>query len=370
MDNRLTRIVFTRNEKFILIFLAVTFLTVIYWFFFLKERDIEVTCPDNYHSVESVPVEPVQELVPPVPDIPLLPSYVVERISDGEVFLMLWHNGKFEKFSELSTPRFDNSKPAVVLIHGLFESATNKWLANMAARIAEVEPDTIILVVDWSKFSLKGAGFSWETVITAYAQIGSGGDVTNAEWWRTLTGIESTRQMRDVANVVQSIPPVADIAAEYLFAETGLQLKPDATHIIGFSHGAHVGGLIGRNTDGILRRLTVLDPSMRLVHFKGLNMFGTGWDSQSARFTDMYRTSFWAGTGTAYGHRTYTVLEPGEQRLLPTVSPAKDTRRHNYATEWFATTVGEHYLDYGYSMTIPDDAIFQEGVWSGTIIGR
>jgi len=51
-----------------------------------------------------------------------------------------------------------------------------------------------------------------------------------------------------IANVVDSIPIVAKNAAVFLFGTNGLQLRPDRTHVIGFSHGAHVGGIIGENS--------------------------------------------------------------------------------------------------------------------------
>ena len=307
-----------------------------------------------------------------------LSGEVVERISSGDVFLTYWHSDQFVRFSELTSPHFDNTKFAVVLIHGLFESAADEWLANMATQIAKVEPDTEILAVDWAKFALKGKkNLSWATVtgdvISAYTSVGNDDDVTKLGWWKNLAGElaskKSTKQMLEIADVVKSIPLVADAAAEYLFGETGLKLQPDVTHIIGFSHGAHVGGLIGKKTDGTLRRLTLLDPSTRLVHFGNINAFGTGWDSQSAKFTDMYQTSYWAGSGKAYGHKTFKVVMPGTEKSRLPPGPAEDARRHSFAPKWFASTVGSQHQDYGYSMTIPDNGPFQEGGWTGTITG-
>jgi hypothetical protein len=309
-----------------------------------------------------------------MPEVPLLPPAVVERISNGDVFLTFWHKGKFEKFSGLKEPRFDHTKPAVVFIHGLFESADDKWLNVSAVRIQKIEPQTNILAVDWSKLSLKNMDFAWESVtgdvMDAYKKLAGGGDWSNWEWYKSLIGKKPTKQMLDVANAVNHIPPIAEISADYLFGSDALKLSPEKTHIIGFSHGSHIGGLIGKKTGGTLRRLTVLDPSTRLAHFENFNSFGTGWDSKSAAFTDMYQTSFWAGTGKAYGHRTFKVLEHGtEKRWLPPLSPGEDAARHHYAPKWFASTVGKkQYKDFVYSLSIPGDAVFQDGTWTGTII--
>jgi hypothetical protein len=261
---------------------------------------------------------------------------VVQTIS-GDVFLTIWHNGQFRKFNRSQVRQLDRTKPVVVLVHGLFQSVSDEWLANMAKRIAAVEPNTIILAIDWSKYSLKGSKIVSEAV--------------------------------SVANVVKSIPPVADHAHLYLFGRAGLQLKPERTHIIGFSHGAHVAGLIGESTKGTLRRLTVLDPSSRATHFaKNDNRFGKGWGGQAARFIDMYQTSRVLGTDKPYGHMSWQVVEEG-RRQLPIVS-FKDISRHNYAPAWFTSTVGNRNLGHGYSMTIPANAVYQEGRWSGTIISK
>ena len=85
----------------------------------------------------------------------------------------------------------------------------------------------------------------------------------------------------------------------------------------------------------------------------------------------MYETSFWSGTGKVYGHRTWEVLEQGQQggRSLPKVvfDLPKEVRRHNYAPKWFAYTVGKPELGYGYSMKIPNDV--RRSGWTGTIVG-
>jgi hypothetical protein len=312
-------------------------------------------------------------------EIPLLPPAVVENISNGDIFITLWHNGKFEKFSELKEPRFDNTRNTVVIIHGLFESSTDDWLSVMAKRIYQIEPQINILAVDWSKHSLKEMSFSWESVTTdvidAYKLLAKKEEWLKWENWidwdkyGQYLGKKPTKQMIEVIKVVTVIPTVADDAVKELFADGGLQIKPEQIHIIGFSHGAHIGGLIGKKSDGMLQRLTVLDPSTRLVHFENLNPFGTGWDSKSAKFTDMYQTSFWAGTGKAYGHRTFKVLEKGtENGWLPPLTPAEDAKRHNYAPKWFVSTIGSSNMEFGYSIIIPDNAPFQDGTWTGTII--
>jgi len=404
---------FTRTEKLIIALLSVSIVALgCYWFCILKKNNADATHKNGNNAVYVQPIPRIpllpskiiensssdrigstqlatnNVLLPSVveshvasneepslsfPEVPLLPAPIIDKISSGDVFLTLWRYNKFEKISDLESPHYDNTKFTVVLVHGLFQSADDEWLANMASRIVDVEPDTEILAVDWSELSLKAKGYSWENIVgdvaDAYKQIGSGGDVTSFDWWMRLMGQRSSKQMIDVTNVVKDIPPVAEVAAEYLFGETGLKLQPNRTHVVGFSHGAHVGGLIGRKTGGTLRRLTLLDPSTRIVHIGHVNTFGTGWDRQSAQFTDMYQTSFWAGTGKAYGHKTFKVMEQGAGKdWLPPLRPAEDARRHNYAPKWFASTVGKQFLGYGYSMIIPETVQFQDGNWTGTII--
>ncbi len=275
----------------------------------------------------------------PAPGFFRLSREVVQEISSGEVYLKLWRDGEFQRFSDLAIPRFDHTKPVVVLIHGLFRSSEDEWMADMAARIKKMEPNTEILAVDWSKPALNEIKKRGHDPITMFV---------------------------DTPLVVKSIPSVAENVHEYLFGTAipgkgGLALQPDATHIIGFSHGAHIGGLVGAKTKGTLRRLTLLDPSARISHiFTGPNFFGGGWNSQAAKFTDMYRTSYWAGTAKAYGHKSFKVEEEGANKSQ------KD--RHNYATEWFASTIGRRCPHYGYSMTIPNDVQFKGGAWTGVIV--
>ncbi len=270
----------------------------------------------------------------PTPGFFRLSREVAQKISSGDVYLKCWRDGEFQRFSDLRFPRFDNSRTVVVLIHGLFCSSEDKWMADMAARIKKGEPNTEILAVDWSKPALNEI---------------------------KKRGLDPINMFVDTPLVVTSIPPVAENVHEYLFDKTGLALQPSAIHIIGFSHGAHIGGLVGVKTKGTLRRLTLLDPSARLSHiFTGSNFFGGGWDSQAAKFTDMYRTSYWAGAGKAYGHKSFKVEEEGANKSQ------KD--RHNFATEWFASTIGRRCQYYGYSMTIPEDVPFKGGAWTGTIV--
>lgn len=339
--------------------------------------------------------------VPLSNEVPLLSEDTITIISGGDIFLKHFHDGRFVKFTE--EKHFDKTRKTVVLVHGLFESSDKEWLNILAARIRKIEPQTNIVAVDWSKHSLISMEFDWESitgeVIDAYKKVlGTGKSwivwkewttkenwtkVMDSETWKDIADKKPTRQMLEVANVVKFIPSTGEQTAEYLFSQEGLAINPQHTHIIGFSHGAHICGFIGRTLksgkfnmavpDFVIKRITVLDPSTRIVHFENLNVFGNGWDENSAEFIDMYQTSFWAGTGKTYGHKTWQVLnEKNAKEWLPPLTPKGEADRHNYAPKWFASTVGKSNEDYGYSALPPKEELpksrWGDKKWSGTII--
>ncbi|MDR3109240.1 MAG: hypothetical protein LBU65_06075 [Planctomycetaceae bacterium] len=280
---------------------------------------------------------------PPPREIPLSPA-VVEKISHGAVFLKYFRDGKFEKFSESKDPRFDNTLPTVVFIHGMGGHTDTNWIKELARRIRKSEPNTNIIGVDWS---------SVQTPPKAN---------DSSDWQKFIeeqTGLKIDKKHIDIflmpVETANKIPEVVNVSNDYLFDESGLHLNPSQTHIIGFSHGSHIAGMIGMKQAGKIKRITVLDPSTRAVHLGGDNVWGSGWDKNAAQFIDMYASSKWAGTNKIYGHRTFFVQEKkGEPPAWWDISKSAvftTIEDHMYAAKWFLSTIGNGDVRFGYSIS-------------------
>lgn len=250
------------------------------------------------------------------------------------IFVRRWNNKTetLEPFDEYVQGRFDPQKPCVVIVHGMNETVDTPWIAIIAERLSNLDVDMNIIAMDWSRFSKSGSDSRLSLI--------------------TLP-----------MNTAQKIPFVVENTNEYLFGDENLNLAPEKTHLIGFSHGAHIVGLLGTLQSGKVKRITILDPSTSKVHWGTKNRFGEGWSSDSARFIDMYRTSGWAGSGKARGYKVFYVLEKGAP-FHSTVGVYQD---HVYAPRWFASTIGRDEKNFGYTISTqgPDHG---DGTWSGLII--
>lgn len=274
------------------------------------------------------------------------------------VLIRIWNDMErcFCEFDE-SVSRFDSTKPNVIIIHGMGGSTQTAWIQRMGIRIRQYSPETNIIGVDWSSLQVKdGFNKASEESSKSWAGIKD----------RLAVPIDILLMPTSTAD---RIPDVVNQTDERLFGEDSIGLKQSKTHLIGFSHGCHVAGMLGmKHLDNRIARLTVLDPSTRLVHLNPDNRWGAGWDKSAAGFIDMYASSKWAGSGKLYGHKTFFVMEKSDNRfwrnpkdweLFNTVAD------HMYAAKWFLSTVGNEDSRFGYSI---DTAQGMDTSWSGTIL--
>lgn len=234
-----------------------------------------------------------------------------------------FHPVDFSKSPDERLPKeeFNEQEKTIVLIHGFAECIHRGMYRDFARRVKQFEPKTNVLGIDWA-------------------------DNQNVSW------IPGT----DPVTASSFIPDVANKAYEQLFSyKDGLNLCAPKIHIIGFSHGAHVAALIGKRTGGIIGHLTFLDPSPAKSHlFSWENFLGSGWTvEQSARFSDMYKSSSWTSTSQARGHVIFYVWENG---IKPPVALNNDEiyKYHYYAFHWYISTIGKSYDQFGYSIRIPE----------------
>ncbi len=243
-----------------------------------------------------------------------------------------FHPVDFSKSPDERLPKeeFNEREKTIVLIHGFAESIHRGMYRDFARRVKQFEPKTNVLGIDWSN----NQDISW---------IPGADPITSAS----------------------VIPDVAEKAYKRLFSyKDGLNLCAQNTHIIGFSHGAHIAALIGKRAGGCIAHLTFLDPSPAKSHlFSWENFLGSGWTvEQSARFSDMYKSSNWASTSQARGHVSFYVWENG---IKPPIAPIQVNglnineiyKNHYYAFHWYLSTIGKKYNDFGYSINIPAQKI-------------
>lgn len=243
-----------------------------------------------------------------------------------------FHPVDFSKSPDERLPKveFDEQEKTIVLIHGFAENIHRGMYRDFARRVKQFEPKTNILGIDWSN----NQDISW---------IPGADPITSAS----------------------VIPDVAEKAYKRLFSyKDGLNLCAQNSHIIGFSHGAHIAALIGKRAGGCIAHLTFLDPSPAKSHlFSWENFLGSGWMvEQSARFSDMYKSSNWTSTSQARGHVSFYVRENG---IKPPIAPIQVNglnineiyKNHYYAFHWYLSTIGKKYNDFGYSINIPAQKI-------------
>jgi hypothetical protein len=283
------------------------------------------------------------------------------------VFVRQWDKTA-QKFVEIDeTIPLNRDELSVVIIHGMCENVETSWVEKFAIQIEKVESKTNIIAIDWSKiqeFSPEENKRIEETVDNTISNM-SDDDRTLAK--------EKSKQAAIPFVTAYRIPDVAKSANVYLFGNNGLHILPEKTYLIGFSHGAHVAGMIGMTQKGKIKRITLLDVSTIGVHLNPKNLFGTGWDKSAANFIDMYGKSNWAGSDSAIGDRVFVVHPYGYSKSWTNHLPNEVAKDHIYIANWFLTTIGDKNEIFGYSAkpqnnkpnTIHET---KKDVWSGLIV--
>lgn len=263
------------------------------------------------------------------------------KMSNGDYqpgAVLVYRNGGFRVATRSDVHRSAN---AYVLIHGAHTDSTNDSFVKLSKKILEADPDADVFYVDWahwSKFNsakmdklleeqaefLVGS-LATTAVIDFFDELfGDGTTVTEDHYGAVILanlGMLAARIVGNILPVEQTayIPDVAERGYDLLFTTDnwtfttddqkgsfeGLGLDPAKTHIIGHSHGAHVGGLICKRVQNKLgknvKRLSCLDPSTSEVHVSGENKDGNGWNRNVAGFIDVYRTSEFCCNDKLYG---------------------------------------------------------------------
>lgn len=267
--------------------------------------------------------------------------------------VLLYRNGGFRVATRSDVDRSANS---YVLIHGAHTDSTNDSFVKVSKKILETDPDADIYYVDWAYWS-KFNSDKMEQALEEQAQwlittlavtagidiidklFGDGTLVGEDEYAAVIMANLAALAARIVANILPVeqtiyIPSVADRAYCILFTTDdwtfttgdqegsfeGLGLNPAKTHIIGHSHGAHVGGLICKRVENNLgkkvKRLSCLDPSTSSVHTSGENSNGSGWNRNVAGLVDVYRTSVYCCDSHIYGDFNLQISCPSQHPAL------------------------------------------------------
>lgn len=321
-------------------------------FFFqgVRHATIRSVFHEGQWSIVSCEDDQTARLLDGKPGEPMPPE------SGCRVFIRIWNDESqcFSEFDE-SVCCFDSDRKNVVLIHGMGGSTRTDWIRKMAQRIRQHEPETNILGLDWSFMQKKEGRDESDRPSGTWEQ-------TKDRLARPLDLLLMPKETAD------RIPDVVRQADSHLFGKDSLNLKPSKTHLIGFSHGCHIAGMLGmKHPDDRIDRLTVLDPSTRLVHLNPDNRLGTGWGRSAAGFIDMYASSKWAGSGKIYGHKTFFVMEKNEKPVWQ--NPKKwemfnTVADHMYAAKWFLSTIGNNDPRFGYSINREQG---EDTTWSETI---
>lgn len=247
--------------------------------------------------------------------------------------VLVFRNDQFEAATRADVHHNAN---AYVLIPGAHTDTTDASFVRVSKRILAVDPNADVYCVDWARWSkfkyAKMSKAQWlmaalgvvAGVDTSDCAFDSGTFVGKCEYGPVIivnAAVLATLMSANISAVEQTlyIPQVAERAFEILFTEDswtfvtdnqkgsfeGLGLDPAKTHIIGYSHGAHVGGLVCKRVKNGLtknvKRLSCLDPSTDVLHIGGELTDGNGWNRNVAGLVDVYRTSELCCDGKIYG---------------------------------------------------------------------
>uniref|UniRef100_A0A0C9QB62 phospholipase A1 n=1 Tax=Fopius arisanus TaxID=64838 RepID=A0A0C9QB62_9HYME len=181
--------------------------------------------------------------------------------SDGEILSARFvEEGHYINIEE---SKFHPERKTVFIVHGYRESGEDDWLRRMATAYVKYE-DVNVIVVDWSVFS------------------------------KNLNYKQDVYDSRHVATQVK------DLSLELLSAfPEGTAWGP--IHLIGFSLGAHIVGMIGQYfkhniTEWPVERITGLDPAHPCIMEANYAL-----NKEDAPFVDIIHTNGHKGVGISLG---------------------------------------------------------------------
>ncbi|XP_020843817.1 pancreatic triacylglycerol lipase-like [Phascolarctos cinereus] len=170
-----------------------------------------------------------------------------------------------DKVESVKSSNFNNNRKTRFIVHGFIDSGEEDWLLSICKNLFEVE-EVNCFCVDWKKGSR-----------TLYTQASQNVQVVGAE----------------IAYLV-----------DYLKTELGY--SPSNVHIIGHSLGSHIAGEAGKRLNGLIGRITGLDPAE--PYFEGTPE-EVRLDPSDALFVDVIHTDAAAmipylgfGTSQIVGH--------------------------------------------------------------------
>ena len=209
---------------------------------------------------------------------PVLVTAKAADPSPGTIYSYAPGSGSWTELA--SDAILDPNLSTIVIIHGWNDRVDAGWEAQMASAIYSTHPAMNILAVDWRIWAKSWSKDPWSPA--TYIP-----EVARRVTWR-LFG------------------PRGALMAGEADLILGLGLRPENTHLIGHSHGAHVAGLAAEYSrydyrNGTVKRVTALDPSNEISHFESGNGLGGGWGNnrnggnRSASFIDSYTSSDIAG---------------------------------------------------------------------------
>ncbi|XP_036592016.1 pancreatic triacylglycerol lipase-like [Trichosurus vulpecula] len=125
-----------------------------------------------------------------------------------------------DNVAAVKNSNFNTNRITRFIVHGFLDEGEEDWLTNMCANLLEVE-EVNCICVDWKKGS------------------------------RTLY-VQATQNVQVVG---------AEIAYFVDYLKNELDYSPSNVHVIGHSLGSHIAGEAGKRSNGLLGRITGLDPA-------------------------------------------------------------------------------------------------------------
>jgi len=167
----------------------------------------------------------------------------------------------FEDLSSVVNSNFNSTLKTKVLVHGYSGSGTQSWVTNMRDSFL-LKEDCNVISVDWRWLA---GPVPWYGIAVANAR------------------------------------KVGARAGQLLsFLKENVQLNYDDVHVLGFSLGGQLVAFIGQELNGVLPRITGLDPAGFLYHTAPADEKLTPDDAQ---FVDVIHSGgLWIGTDEPVGH--------------------------------------------------------------------
>jgi len=210
----------------------------------------------------------------------------------------------FEDLQSVVDSNFNASLKTKVLVHGYTGGGAQSWVIRMKAGFLEKE-DCNVISVDWAP--LAGP----------------------APWYGVA-----------VANARK----VGARAGQYLaFLKENLGLSYEDVHVLGFSLGGQLVAFIGQELNGVLPRITGLDPAGFLYHTAPADEKLTPDDAQ---FVDVIHSGgLWIGTDEPVGHIDFypnhgQAPQPGCEGEEPWGFGCSHERAPNFFSESINSDIG------------------------------